>query len=169
MPVQAAFGVNLLMGFVVWGVVVTLYVWPALRRLPRADALRPLLVLHSFRFIGLAFIVPGVVSPYLPATFARPDAYGDLITAVLALLALATLRTGFGGVMVWAFGLWGTTDLLYAFYNGNQSGLQAGQLGSAYFIVTFLVPLLLITHGLVFRLLLRSDDAIDARESRLAA
>ena len=157
------------MGFVVWGVVVALYLWPALRRLPRADALRPLLVLHSFRFIGLAFVVPGVVSPYLPATFARPAAYGDLIAAVLALLALAALRTRFGGVMVWAFTLWGSADLINAFYQGNQSGLQAGQLGSAYFIVTFLVPLLLITHGLVLRLLLRSGDAIGARESRLAA
>jgi hypothetical protein len=168
MPVQVTFGVNILMGLVVWGVVVALCVWPALRRLPQADALRPLLVLHSFRFIGLAFIVPGVVSPHLPAAFARPAAYGDLIAAVLALLALASLRTRFGGVMVLAFSLWGSTDLIYAFYQGSQSGLQAGQLGATYFMVTFVVPLLLITHCLVFRLLLRNDAAI-VRESAHAA
>jgi hypothetical protein len=167
MPVQATFGVNILMGLAVWGVV-ALYVWPALRRLPHADALRPLLVLHSFRFIDLAFIVPGVVSPHLPAAFARPAAYGDLIAAVVALLALASLRTRFGSVMVLAFSVWGSADLIYAFYQGSQSGLQAGQLGATYFIVTFLVPLLLITHGLIFRLLLRNDAAI-ARESAHAA
>jgi hypothetical protein len=65
---------------------------------------------------------------------------------------------------VWAFSLWGSADLIYAFYQGNHNGLQAGQLGAAYFIVTFAVPLLLITHGLVFRLLLRNDDAIRAQE-----
>jgi hypothetical protein len=152
------------MGLVAWGVVVGMYVWPMLRRLQRADALRPLLVLHSFRFVGLAFVVPGVVSPDLPAAFARPAAYGDLVAAVLALLALASLRSSFGAAVVWAFGLWGSADLIDAFYQGNHSGLQPGQLGAAYFIVTFAVPLLLITHGLVFRLLLRNDDAIRAQE-----
>jgi hypothetical protein len=169
MPLQTTFGINILMGFVAWGTVVALYLWPALRRLQRADALRPLLVLHSFRFIGLAFIVPGVVSPDLPGAFARSAAYGDLIAAILALIALASLGTRFAAVMVWAFGLLGSADLIYAFYRGSQDGLQPGQLGSAYFIVTFLVPLLLITHGLVFRLLLHNDGAIAARGIRHAA
>jgi hypothetical protein len=168
---QASFGISVLLGLVAWGFVVALYVWPALRRLPRADALRPLLVLHGFRYIGLAFIVPGVVSPDLPAAYAQPAAYGDLIAAVLALLALASLRTRFGSVMVWAFSLWGSADLVRAFYEGNQVGLpaQVGRLGSTYFLVTVIVPLLLITHGLIFRLLLRNDDATAARERRRAA
>ena len=96
-------------------------------------------------------------------------AYGDLIAALLALLALSGLRTKLGGILVWAFSIWGSADLLYAFYEGNQGGLQVGRLGAAYFIVTFAVPLLLITHGLIFRLLLRDDGAIVARESRRAA
>jgi hypothetical protein len=168
---QASFGISVVLGLVAWGIVVALYVWPALRRLPRADALRPLLVLHSFRFIGLAFIVPGVVSPDLPAAYARPAAYGDLIAALLALLALAALRARFGWVLVWAFSLWGSADLVHAFYKGNQVGLplKVGQLGSTYFLVTVVVPLLLITHGLIFRLLLQNDDATAARESRRAA
>jgi hypothetical protein len=171
MPQQASFGISIVLSLVAWGFVVALYVWPALRRLPRADALRPLLVFHSFRFIGLAFIVPGVVSPDLPAAYARPAAYGDLIAAVLALLALAGLRTRFGWVLVWAFSLWGSADLVRAFYEGNEIGLpvQAGRLGSTYFLVVVVVPLLLITHGLIFRLLLRNDDAIAARKSRRAA
>jgi hypothetical protein len=119
--------------------------------------LRPLLVLHTFRFVGLAFIVPGVVSPALPAAFAQPAAYGDMIAAVLALAALARLGTSFGSLLVWAFSLWGTADLLYAFYAGNQGGLQPGRLGAAYFIVTLAVPLLLVTHGLIFRLLLQNE------------
>src|SRR5260370_17196549 len=140
---QASFGISVLLGLVAWGVIVAVYVWPALRRLPRADALRPLLVLHSFRYIGLAFIVPGVVSPDLPAAWARPAAYGDLIAAVLALLALASLRARFGSVVVWAFSLWGSADLVRGLYVGNHLGLppQVGRFPRTYFLATSRVPL----------------------------
>jgi hypothetical protein len=158
-PAQALFGASVVFGLLAWGIVAARYIWPHLRDKRRIDALRPLLILHSFRFVGLAFLVPGVVAPELPAAFARPAAYGDLITAVLALLALAGLRSKLGLFLVWVFNLWGTADLLYAFYQGNAVGLVPGQLGAAYFITTVLVPLLLITHGLVFRLLLKRDDA----------
>jgi len=155
MPPQALFGISVLFGFIAWGIVAAQYLWPKLRDRPRLLALRPLLVLHSFRFIGLAFLVPGVVSPELSAAFARPAAYGDLVAAILALVALAGLQTRRGILLVWVFNLWGTADLLYAFYQGNSVGFAPGQLGAAYFIPTVVVPLLLITHGLVFRLLLR--------------
>jgi hypothetical protein len=121
------------------------------------DAMQPLILLHSFRFIGLSFLVPGVVSPDLPPAWALPAAYGNLSAAVLALLAVTVLKSGLGIALVWVFNLWGSADLLYAFYQGNQVGLEPGQLGAAYFILTVLVPLLLITHGLLFRLLLRGD------------
>jgi hypothetical protein len=136
---------------VAWGINAARYLWPALRNQPRADALRPLLLLHSFRFIGLAFLVPGVVSPDLPGEFARPAAYGDLVAALLALLALAGLQSGLGIVLVWVFNLFGSADLLYAFYQGVIGvGIEPGQLGAAFFFPTVVVPLLLITHGLVF-------------------
>src|SRR4030095_7089228 len=116
MPARALFGINVAFGFLVWGFVAWQYIWPALRQRTRAEALRPLLLLHAFRFVGLAFLIPGVVSPNLAAAFARPAAYGDLLTATLALLSLATLGVGGGIVLVWAFNIIGTSDLLYAFY-----------------------------------------------------
>jgi len=140
------------------------YLWPVLRDRPRDRALPPLLLLHSFRFIGLAFLVPGVVSPDLPEAYARPAAYGDLVAAVLALLALAGLRSRPGIVLVWVFNVWGSADLLYAFYQGLAVGLEPGRLGATYFIPTVVVPLLLITHGLVFRLLLRGDGVAALRD-----
>jgi hypothetical protein len=107
----------------------------------------------------LAFLVPGVVSPNLPADFARPAAYGDLATAIMALLAFANLRSRAGIVLVWTFNILGSADLLHAFYQGNRTGLDPGLQGAAYFIPIVLVPLLLITHALVFVLLLRKDTA----------
>ena len=168
MPAQALFGISVAFSFIVWGIVAAQYLWPELRDQSRVQALRPLLVLYSFRFIGLAFLVPGVVSAELSAGFARPAAVGDLIAAVLALLALAGLRTRMGIPLVWVFNLWGTADLLYAFYQGNSVGMLPGQLGAAYFIPTVIVPLLLITHGLVFRLLLQGDRVAAPRDSRRA-
>jgi hypothetical protein len=155
-PPPTLFGISILLSFVTWGIIAARYLWPALRPLPREQALRPLLLLHSFRFIGLAFLVPGVVSPDLPDGFARPAGYGDLIAAVLALLALAGLRSRLGIGPVWVFNLWGTADLLFAYYQGRIGvGVMPGQLGAAYFIPTVVVPLLLVTHVLVFRLLLQ--------------
>jgi hypothetical protein len=156
MPLQAIFGISVLLGFVVWGMIGARYIWPALRERPRAEALRPVLLLHAFRYVGLAFLVPGVVSPDLPDAFAGPAAYGDLVTALLALLAIATLKSRLGTIVVWVFNTVGTLDLVNAFYQGDRLGLglAPGLQGAAYFIPTVLVPLLLVTHALVFRLLL---------------
>jgi hypothetical protein len=87
MPSAALFGISVTFGLAVWGVVSWQYIWPALSERPNPENLKPILLLHAFRFLGLAFVVPGVVSPELPATFAQPVAYGDFMTAVLALLA----------------------------------------------------------------------------------
>jgi uncharacterized membrane protein len=157
MVAQAVFGISVALGFIAWGVVAALYIWPELRGRSRIDALRPLLVLHSFRFEGLVFLVPGVVSPDLPAAFAHAAAYGDIAAATLALLSLATLRSKWGVAVIWIFNIWGSFDLLNAFYQANGAGLLAGQLGAAYFIPTVFVPLLFITHTLMFRILLQGD------------
>jgi hypothetical protein len=163
---QLCFFVSIAFGFIAWGIVAKRYIWPKLRLLRRAEALRPLLILHSFRFIGLAFLVPGVVSPELPSAFAHSAAYGDILAATLALLSLVSLPRGAGIVIAWLFNLWGSADLLNAFYQANHARLMAGQLGAAYFIPTLVVPLLLITHGLAFRILLQHKTESVKRESR---
>ena len=172
MNVQLLFNTGVTFGLIAWGVFSALYVWPQLKGRSRADALRPLLVLHGFRFMGLAFLVPGVVAADLPMAFARDAAFGDLAAAVLALLALAAWRSKWGYALTWIFNIWGTFDLLNAFYQASASGLSPSQFGAAYFIPTAIVPMLLITHGLVFRILLQAErrtDFNDARMGELAA
>jgi hypothetical protein len=156
---------------VVWGVVAWQYIWPVLSERPSPENLKPILLLHSFRFLGLAFVVPGVVSSELPTTFAQPVAYGDLITAVLALLALITLQTPSGTVVAWVFNAFGMADLLFAFYQGSRISLPTapGLLGAGYFILTAYVPLLLITHGLAFRMLLRTKVVVPSRNKLRSA
>jgi hypothetical protein len=158
MPSPVLFGISVAFGLAAWGAVAWHYIWPELRMRPSPENLKPVLLLHGFRFLGLAFVLPGVVSPELPAAFAQPVAYGDFITAILALLALATLGTRAGTALTWVFNIFGTADLLFAFYLGSRISLPEtpGLLGAGYFILTAYVPLLLITHGLAFRTLLQA-------------
>lgn len=166
MPQQMIwFFVSIAFSFIAWGIVIARYIWPELRLRPRADALRPLLILHSFRFIGLAFLVPGVVSPDLPPAFAHSAAYGDIIAAILALLSLLLLPSAAGVAAAWIFTLWGSADILNAFYQANHAGLLAGQLGAAFFLPTLIVPLLLITHGVAFGILLQRQNVPVARDA----
>jgi hypothetical protein len=160
MLVQALFGLSVAFSFIAWTIVTARYFWPHLRSLSRVDALRLLLSLHCFRFVGLSFLIPGVVSPELPAAFAQTAGYGDIVAAILALLSLAALGSRWGMTLIWVFNIWGTVDLLNAFYQGNANGLLASQLGAAFFIPTVIVPFLLITHGLVFRLLWQPERAL---------
>jgi hypothetical protein len=167
MPQQMIwFFVSIVFSFIAWGIVAARYIWPELCLRTRAEALQPLLILHSFRFIGLAVLVPGVVSPDLPSAFAHPEAYGDMIAAILALFSLLLLPSTTGVAAAWIFNLWGTADLFNAFYQANHAGLLAGQLGAAFFLPTLIVPLLLITHGLVFRILLQRQAERAMQESR---
>jgi hypothetical protein len=163
MPQQLAFFASIAFSFIAWGIVTTRYIWPRLRARRPAEALRPLLILHGFRFIGLAFLVPGVVSPDLPQVFAHSAAYGDVLAAALAMLALPFLERPPGLFVAWIFNAWGLADLLNAFYQAMRGGLQPGQLGTAYFLPTLIVPLLFITHGLAIRILIRAAPAM--RES----
>jgi hypothetical protein len=169
MQPQFSFFLSIAFSFIAWVIVSARYIWPQLRLRQRAEALRPLLILHSFRFIGLAFLVPGVVSPDLPSAFAHSAAYGDIIAATLALLSFLSLPRGAGIVIAWISNLWGTLDLLNAFYQANHDGLLAGQLGATYFIPTLVVPLLLITHGLAFWILLQHENESVTNESRQPA
>ena len=163
---QLAFFGSIAFSMIAWAIVAARYIWPALRLRPRSEALRPLLILHSFRFLGMAFLVPGVVSPDLPRAFATAAAFGDIIAAVLALLSLLSLQSAPGLLVAWIFNVWGSVDLVNAFYQANASGLSPGKLGATYFIPTLIVPLLLITHGLMFGVLLHRQQEPATAQSR---
>jgi hypothetical protein len=152
---RAIFGLSVLGGFVAWGLFAACWVWPRLRTLPRERALAILVVPHAFRFVGLSFLVEGVVAPSLPRGFAVPAAYGDLGATLLAMLAMVALdrRWSWAIAVVWLLNLWGAADLLLAFVNGPRVGLTPSMLGAAFFIPTALVPGLLTAHALSFRLL----------------
>jgi hypothetical protein len=152
------FLIHLVLGYVAWLLCIVVYVFPRLKAMDRVDAQRAIATLHSFRFFGLVFLIPGVVGPNLPAGFAVFAAYGDFATGVLALLALLTVRIRplFWSLVV-AFNVVGAVDLIVDYYHAIQVGLPelSGQLGATYAIPIIYVPALMITHAIALYLLLR--------------
>jgi len=156
---QAIIGLSILLCFIAFSIVTANYITPRLRAWSREDAIKALAAPHMFRFVGLSFLMPGVVSPTLTPAFANPAAYGDLAAAVLAMIAVLglSIRASWAMLAVWIFNIEGTVDLLFANYQGVVGvGLPPGALGAAFFIPTLIVPPLLVTHVLIFWQLLRS-------------
>jgi hypothetical protein len=158
MSPEIIFRLHLVLGYVAWLLCFGVYVMPRLKSMDLVAAQRAIATLHSFRFFGLVFILPGVVGPNLPASFATFSAYWDLATGMLAILALLTVRIRpLFWLFVAAFNLVGVVDLILDYYHATQVGLPAlaGQLGATYVIPIIYVPLLMITHAVAFYLLLR--------------
>jgi len=158
MSTEFIFQIHLALGYVVWLLCFGVYLLPRLQAMDRVEAHRAIATLHSFRFFGLVFILPGVVGPHLQSDFASFAAYWDLATGVLAMLALLTVRVRpLFWLFVVAFNLVGTSDLILDYYHAIRVGLPAvaGQLGGAYAIPVLYVPALMISHVVAFYLLLR--------------
>jgi hypothetical protein len=158
MSPETIFRLHLVAGYVAWLLCFGAYVLPRLQTVDRVEAHRAIATLHSFRFFGLVFILPGVVGPDLPASFATFAAYGDFATGVLAMLALVTVRIrSLFWPFVVAFNLVGIADLVVDYYHAIEAGLpaMAGQFGAMYAIPIIYVPTLMITHVAAPYLLLR--------------
>lgn len=128
------------------------FVAPAVATLPLATAIPPLLIPHLFRHAGMSNLTGLVTDPNLPRAFAKPQAYGDLIAMVLAVICFLALRFAplpAARVSLWAFTLWGTGDLVYAVVTGVKVRLYEYKLGFFWFTPTFYVPLLLASHALI--------------------
>jgi hypothetical protein len=157
MSPETIFNLHLILGYVGWLLCFGAYVMPWLKSMDLVAAQRAIATVHSFRFFGLVFILPGVVGN-LPASFATFAAYWDLATGVLAILALLMVRKRpLFWLLVVAFNLVGVIDLVLDYYHAVRVGLPsiAGQLGAAYAIPIIYVPVLMITHVVAFYLLLR--------------
>jgi hypothetical protein len=158
MSPETLFRIHLVFGYVAWLLCFGVYIWPRLKSMDRIEAHRAIATLHSFRFFGLVFMLPGVVGPNMPADFATFAAYADFATAILAMLALMTIRIRpVFWLFVLAFNLVGAIDLIVDYYHAIQLDLpaQAGEFGAVYAIPIIYVPLLMITHIAAFYLLLR--------------
>ena len=158
MSPEVIFQMQLVIGYVACLLFFSVYALPRLKSMDRFEAHRAIATLHSFRFFGLVFILPGVVGPNLPASFAGFAAYGDFATGILAILALLTVRVrSLFWLFVIAFNLVGVVDLIVDYYNAVRLGLPAlaGQLGSTYVIPIIYVPLLMITHAVALYWLVR--------------
>ena len=152
MDIQVIFGLQFVLSLLAWSVIAGFLLSPWLAKKPLHEALLWLSLPHAFRHIGMVFLVPGMNDQALSADFAGPAAYGDLTTGVLALVAIIALRSRWSAAvaLVWLFNIVGTVDLANALRHVDV----APRFGASWYIPTMLVPLLLVTHFLIFKRLL---------------
>jgi len=153
----AVFGIQTFLSFVVFGLLAWWYVWPWLRSVDRTTALTALTFVHALRPIGATVLVASVAGTALPQDFREAVAYGDLATSVLAVVTLLALRSrlSVAVALVWLTNVVGFADLVNALVGGLRYDIARLGMGSFWYVVTILVPILWITHVLAFALLLR--------------
>src|SRR5687768_5964984 len=145
---------NLVFSTLVFWVAARIYLLPRLHELTPQAVLLPILLLHSFRHLGLMFLAPGATYAGIPPQFAYPAAFGDLLAAVLSLAAIVALTKNLksGRFLVWIFNMEGSVDLIAAIALATVYG-AAATMGPAYWIPAFWVPALLVTHYITFVIL----------------
>jgi len=148
--------VNLILSTLVFAIAARIYVMPRLHDLAPKTVLLPILLLHALRHLGLMFLAPGAIYAGMPAQFAHPAAYGDLLAAILAVMAipLVAQEHKLARAAVWIFNIEGTVDLASAITLATIYG-AAPFMGPAYWIPAFWVPALIVTHYITFVVLLR--------------
>lgn len=145
---------NLVLNTFVFWIAARIYVLPRLQELKPRIVLLPILLLHGTRHLGLMFLAQGATYPGMPQEFARPAAFGDLLAALLAVLAIPFVATGSSAArfLVLAFNIEGTVDLISAIMLANVYQAES-YMGPAYWIPAFWVPGLLVTHYVTFLVL----------------
>jgi hypothetical protein len=148
--------VNLIFSTVVFSIAAKIYLFPQLAKLKPETVLIPILLLHSLRHLGLMFLAPGAIYPGMPSQFATPSAYGDLLAALLALASLAAIvmKSPLARLLVWVFNIEGSVDLAFAIVLATIYDAPPF-MGAAYWIPAIWVPGLLVTHYIVFVVLLK--------------
>ena len=147
---------NVAFSTLVFWIAARLYVVPRLPDLAPRTVLLPVLLLHGLRHLGMMFLSAGATFPGVPAQFAYPAALGDLVAAVLAVIAIPAVSRGdrIAKPLVWTFNVWGTVDLASAITLATMYDTER-YMGPAYWIPAFWVPGLLVTHWLTFIVLVK--------------
>jgi hypothetical protein len=151
------FGLQFTFFLVAYALVAWWYVMPRLSGLPREVALVPLVWVHAFRMVGGTILAPGAADASVPAEFRTMIGFGDMATAVLALVALIALRSHWRGAiaLVWLFLTVGLLDTVNAIIQSMRFSVFEHGLGFNWVIVTTYVPALLVTSVLIFTQLRR--------------
>ena len=152
------FWMQLVTSVVVFGIVAVWYVWPYLTKLSRNSALIPLLFVHVLRYVGMTLLVAGMVDPKLPREVLSSGAYGDLLEAALALASIYALRSNWriAVPLVWVANTWGFLDALNVLRTVLQVNLPSFNLGTTWYIYTFYAPLVVVSHLMIFWILIKS-------------
>ena len=137
------------------------HVSPWLATRSREDALVPLLWTQVFRYAPLALYATGQVDSRIPPDVAAAVAFGDLISAVLALVALVAVKRRAQGAiaLVWLMSIVGIADLVFATYKAVGARMYEFSMGGNWYILNFYVPILVVSHVMVLHRLIQGKGS----------
>ncbi|HJZ72896.1 MAG TPA: hypothetical protein VKE51_14220 [Vicinamibacterales bacterium] len=159
------FGVQFTFSLVICAAIAIWYIAPALRRLPATDALAPLFLVHALRYLPSSAFAPGQIDPRVPADAMSAIAFGDLASAVLALIAAVFLRYRWRGAIgvAWIVNVVTSIDWLYGGFLAASRQLVTYPMGGNWYIINYYVPLIGVIHVMIFARLLETARAPRAR------
>jgi hypothetical protein len=145
---------------IIFALIAKWYIVPRLSKLSLPDALIPLLLIHAFRYTPMTMLVAGQVSADVPENLAKSIAYGDLISALLALVAILLLKFRVKGAVIaaWSFNIVGVLDIINALRLGVGEKLYDYSLGFNWYILNYYVPVLIVTHVIMISWLIRKKE-----------
>jgi hypothetical protein len=154
---QLLFGVQFALSLIIFAILARWYITPALNKMPVQAALVPLFLVHALRYLPSSAFAPGQVDPAIPMDAMAGIAYGDLVSAILALLAAVFLRHGWLGAIAvaWVVNVATSLDWLYAGYLAASSQLVTYRMGGNWYIINYYVPVIGVIHVMIFARLLK--------------
>ena len=154
------FVVQFVLSIFAWVIIARWFVISWIKTRSDLEVLPILIIPQLFRHIGATLLVPGVAASSLPPLFAVSTAYGDIATALLAMLSVSALvlRWKRALTIVWIFNIFGSLDMVHSLIQGARLKV-APHLGAAWVVPTFVVPMMLTIHFLVFYTLVREQTS----------
>jgi hypothetical protein len=161
MSPTALMGVQFTFSVVLFALVAKWYISPALDALPRATALVPLFLVHALRYLPSSAFAPGQVDTKVPMDAMAAIAYGDLGSAILALIAAWFLHNRWSSAIAvaWIVNIATSLDWLYAGFLAASNQLVTYPMGANWYIINYYVPVIGVIHVMIFGRLLKERRA----------
>jgi hypothetical protein len=156
---QLLFGIQFALSLLISGLVAKWYIAPALNKLPMQAALVPLFLVHTLRYLPSSGFAPGQVDPNIPMDAMAGIAYGDLASALLALIAVVFLQSGWRGAITvaWVVNVITSLDWLNAGYLAASSRMVTYAMGGNWYIISYYVPVIGVIHVMIFARLFKGQ------------
>ena len=139
------------MAFGAYVVIYRIYLRSWFATQPFPQAVLPLLLINTFRYMGLAAMVPGQLEPTIPFRALQVIGWGDFAAGTSALLAAIAVhhRWTAATTLVGLFTIIGFADVIAVGYTASAAEIFESNMGTQWFVSVFYAPAFLLSQGYI--------------------